>query len=128
MKLVYTDDPRVQRVKIDVNPVNLVLTYQDFKLVMGILEEVQKHQPKFSPPSPSQGTDQKAIITTPSSSSLISTKKQEAMQFNCKGLYVTLINDFEGRRIPLIEFTFSELLLTVSNWTSSVRRFVGVYF
>eukprot|EP01117_Protostelium_nocturnum_P004842 TRINITY_DN1754_c1_g1_i2.p1 TRINITY_DN1754_c1_g1~~TRINITY_DN1754_c1_g1_i2.p1 ORF type:complete len:3345 (-),score=1219.39 TRINITY_DN1754_c1_g1_i2:51-8879(-) len=126
MKLVYTDDTRVQRVKIDVNPVNLVLTYQDFKLMMGILEEVQKHQPKSLPPaapSSPKEADQKAVVATPSPS-LSTSKKQEAMQFNCKGLYITLINDFEGRRIPLIEFTFSELLLTVSNWTSNMEATV----
>jgi len=121
ISLNYNNNPDVTRVNMNIEPTNLVLTYQDFKLVTGILEEVQKHQPvKETPPV----TPETPVAATTTAVTKVTKPKQESLQFKCTSLYITLVNDFEGRNIPLISLAVAEVLVTVGNWSSNMDAFV----
>ncbi|PRP88859.1 hypothetical protein PROFUN_00327 [Planoprotostelium fungivorum] len=114
--MVYSNQPSVMRVNVKVKPVSLVVTYQDFKLAMGILSEIQKYQPESQSTAvhkPEEKEESVAVVKK-------SITKRESLQFSCPSVYVTLINDFEGRKIPLISLSVADTLVTVANWSSDM--------
>eukprot|EP01114_Cavostelium_apophysatum_P004048 TRINITY_DN1418_c0_g1_i1.p1 TRINITY_DN1418_c0_g1~~TRINITY_DN1418_c0_g1_i1.p1 ORF type:complete len:3212 (-),score=1062.70 TRINITY_DN1418_c0_g1_i1:26-9661(-) len=137
---------------IDVNaePLSMFITYQDFKMTMGILNALKPLQPPptspmASPAQPSRLSRDPSVTTIKSHSSYGSTLSTsdamisqsvnkavakalttEKLNFKCTSFLFSLINDYQGRYIPLTELRISEISATVSNWSSNMVADAGV--
>eukprot|EP00026_Physarum_polycephalum_P000020 Phypoly_transcript_00020.p1 GENE.Phypoly_transcript_00020~~Phypoly_transcript_00020.p1 ORF type:complete len:3396 (+),score=660.90 Phypoly_transcript_00020:132-10319(+) len=127
-----------QSIKINMQPMDLFISYQDFKLVMAILNNSMP--PKPAPATPpatittSTSTSDASLYSDTSESSTATlppvvttppvddaTINAESLSLLCTALNVTLINDLNGRNVPIAELRVSDLDVGVRGWSSSLR-------
>lgn len=117
----YENTDLLQSVDVNIKPITFLLSYQDFKMTMGILDALkppEQEEPVVPEPSADskeqKPKEEKAVAVVPA------TVKKETATLHCSCIIFSLINDYQGRNIPLTEFRIQSVQLKATDWSADV--------
>lgn len=115
----YSNSKNSLDAKINIDSIILLFSYQDFRMIMAILESIKP--PATSTTELESNVKQDGPQNAPSLLPPHEFVVQEKFNISCPCISLNFINDFQGRNIPLAHFRVCDFTITANNWSSKLN-------